>query len=123
MLLQEIIHQEESKIMYMQNNKNWIKNQNYHLVKNHLRKGFIKMIKFIIEKRNKKEGNNKNNKKDMREKDKNSIIKGAIRKIKIRRMIKMYGTKYSLNKNHNLNLLPKKQVLQRLIIRYIMLID
>ena len=107
----------------MQNNKNWIKNQNYHLVKNHLRKEFIKMIKFIIEKRNKKEGNSKNNKKDMKEKDKNSIIKEAIRKIKIHRMIKMYGTKYSLNKNRNLNLLPKKQVLRQLITRYIMLID
>ncbi len=107
----------------MQNNKNWIKNQNYHLVKNHLRKEFMKMIKFIIEKRNKKEGNSKNNKKDMKEKDKNSIIKGAIRKIKIHLMIKMYGTKYSLNKNHNLSLLPKKQVLRQLIIRYIMLID
>lgn len=107
----------------MQNNKNWIKNQNYHLVKNHLRKEFIKMIKFIIEKRNKKEGNSKNNKKDMKEKDKNSIIKEAIRKIKIHRMIKMYGTKYSLNKNRNLNLLPKKQVLLQRITRYIMLID
>lgn len=123
MLLQEIIHQGELKIIYMPSNKNQTENQSYHLASNHLRKESIKMIKFIIEKRSKKEGNSKNNKKDMKEKDKNNIIKGAIRKIKIRQTIKMYGTKYSRSKNRNQDLQLKKQVLLQRIIRFIMLID
>ena len=86
-----------------------IVNRNYHLVNNHLRSVFIKMINFIIENKSNKEKNkkknkkkDKNNKKDKGKDKKENKGKSKSNKKNNKKTINLkYGIRSSLNINHN----------------------
>ncbi len=89
------------------NNRNYKENLNCHLENNLLRKEFIKMIRFITEKKNKKENNKIRNKKNINTKIKN-LIKNPIL---LPPMMMKFGIKSFLNKNPFKNLLLKSLLL------------
>ena len=85
-----------------------IVNQNFLMVRNHLRNVYIKMIKYIIVNKNSNvEDNNNNNNEN---KDKKNIIsknndKSHIKNNKRKKKVinQKYGIKYFQNINHNNN--------------------
>lgn len=89
------------------NNRNYKENLNCHLVNNLLRKECIRMMRFITEKKNKKENNKMKSKKNINMKIKN-LIKNQIL---LPPMMMRFGIKSFLNKNLFKNLLLKSLLL------------
>lgn len=98
--LPAIIHLKE--LINILNNNHYKENLNYHTESNPLKKEFIKMIKSITENKNKKENNKISIKKIFKSK-----IKDPIKNLIPPVMMKMFGIKFSQNKNLSKNLLLK----------------
>jgi hypothetical protein len=89
----------------MQNSSSFKKNIRCLLGNNHLRKGFTRMMKYIIESKDNEEDNKRRNKEKF-----NNKIKGTMINQQLQEMIK-YGIRFSLNKNLCQNQSLKNQIL------------
>ncbi len=83
-----IITHQENSIMALPNNNNSKENPSVHLVKNLLRKEYIKMMKFIIESKNNDVENNKSSRNVM-----NTKIKRVMKSLKLHPKTSKHGMK------------------------------
>ncbi len=122
--------------MDIRNSKNWIESQKCRLENNHSRKEIIRMMKCIIERKNKEEENKRMSRERFKDKDRRTIMIKVMRRIImveivivikilliIIAMMRTYGMRYFLNKSRCLtNQLLRKLIQMHRLILFIILI-